>query len=94
MENITSAQSAVIRDQNSLLTEGIKAFNITFSVQVQSYAVTKSTFASNKPNCDIVAKQKSDEIITKARDDTISCLATFREQVLRDGKGFNDIRQV
>lgn len=94
LSTVTPEQTQAITDRNSLLTEGIKAFNITFSVQAQAYSIVKSALTSNKPKCDSMSNGRADEIIKKARDDTISCFATFRNQILIDGKGLNDIRDV
>lgn len=90
----TKEQAAVFTDPNSLLREGIMAFNITFSVQAQAYSILKASISSKKPQCDSMANRRADEVISKARDDTISCLATFRTQVLADGQGLKDIREV
>lgn len=90
----TPEQTAIFTDPNPLLTEGIKAFNITFSVQAQAYSIIKSSLSSDKPKCDSMAQRRADEIINKARDEQIGCLATFRTKILNDGKGFKDIRDV
>lgn len=87
-------QAVIFTDQDPLLTEGIKAFNISFSVQAQAYSILKSSISSDKPQCDSMANRRGDEIINKARDDLINCLDTFRTKILIDGKGFKDIRDV
>lgn len=90
----TPEQKAVFTDTDPLLIEGIKAFNITFSVQAQAYSILKASVSSDKPQCDSMANRRADEIINKSRDDLIACLATFRNKILVDGKGFMDIRDV
>lgn len=90
----TPAQKAVFTDADPLLIEGIKAFNVTFAVQAQTYSILKASVSSDKPQCDSMASRRADEIINKSRDDLIACLATFRNKILVDGKGFTDIRDV
>lgn len=94
LDAATDEQKAIFRSTNPLLIEPIKAFNVTFSVQSQAYSVLKSSFVSNKPQCDSQANKQADDIIEKARDDTIACLAASHDKILVEGKGFTEIRDV
>lgn len=94
LQAATPQQVIIFTDKDPLVTEGIKAFNVTFSVQAQAYSILKSSISSDKPQCDSMANRRGDEIINKARDDLINCLDTFRTKILIDGEGFKDIRDV
>lgn len=94
LQAATPEQKAIFGDKNPALYEGVKAFKMTMSTQSQTYAILKASISSNKPECDSMAHRRADEIINKARDDTINCLATYRTDLQAEKPGIEDLRDV
>lgn len=94
LEGLSAAQSEAVRDRNPLLYEAMKEFNRTMLVQAHAYALLLSSIGTGKDQCDNVAKQTAEELIKKNRDQTVACLITYRNEVLKEGAGHQSVREV
>lgn len=94
LSEVTSEQRVIFTDTSPILYEGMKAFNGSISTQVRTYAIFKASIASERPHCDSMAHRQAEELVRKARDDTIACFGPFRTRVLKEGQGLSNIREV
>lgn len=93
-KNMSPEQTEAVRDEGPLLIEAKKEFNKTMLIEVHSYLILLSSLGTGSENCDNVAKQKAEELIRKKCEESIACLTTYRNEVLKEAAGLETVRQV
>lgn len=94
MSHLSETQLNAVYDSSELFKPILIAFNQTFNVFVQSYAITKSTFHTNRNNCDQEANEKADSIMFSARDFILDCYLKFQQEIISIGVKYEEMTDV